>query len=98
MSLFRRKRQRWDFVWEFPGGDLFELRAEDPKMDTFEDRKGVLRSRLKKGEISSGEYIESFRELCRELGTPLDSIPDGYSMSREYSVAKVYSRPASGKS
>ena len=98
LTLFRR-RKRWDFLWEFPGTGLFELRAEDPKMPEFEARKDGLRSRLRKGEISSGEYIEGFRELCIELGTSMESIPDGYSISREYSNARVYSRPArTGKS
>lgn len=98
MALFR-KRQRWDFVWEFPDGTLFELKADDPKMVAFENRKGRLRSRLKKGEISSGEYIDNFKELCTKLGTPLGSIPEGYSISREYSMARVYSRRVpSGKS
>lgn len=98
MPLFRR-RQRWDFLWEFPGAGLFELRAEDPKMPEFEARKDGLRSELRKGEISSGEYVEGFRELCVQLGTPLESIPEGYSLSREYSTARVYSRPAGpGKS
>lgn len=91
-GFLHRKVKRWDFVWEFPDGTLVELRADDPMMVDFEKKKNDLRSLLKKERISSGEYVERFRSLCVKLGSRLEKLPPGYFLSKEYSVAKVYSR------
>jgi hypothetical protein len=83
-------------VWEFQDGTLVELRAEDPRMAEFEERKDTLRRLLKKGEISAGEYVERFKSICLELGSRLNALPPGYSLSKEYSSARVYARKSGG--
>jgi len=90
--FFRRKPERWDFVWLFPDGTVVELRADDTRAAEFERRKDQLRSLLKGEKISSGEYVERFKSLCLQLGTRVGGVPQGYALSKEYAAAKVYSR------